>query len=220
MLAAPDTAQLSVGDRKRLAPLLEIREALASPGVEPSLDPEERRRLDFRWMRRQLVLLCDARICLGGKLAQRNHRTHGVVEEVAFALRQARPVYLCGMLKGSTALLIDLLSGRTTAADARERISHQPDVHGKTPCHPATHAHLAYIEQLGGKWCADLAGLKFEEQRALFEAQSIDMILATVVPALVRLRTGGRATSAEVRAEAPDGKLDEPPALPFGASAS
>jgi hypothetical protein len=186
-LAAPDTAQISAGDREKLKPLLELRDSVEAPSPDRPPDFQDQRRLNLAFMRSRMADLCDARICLGGKLAQRSHRTHGVIEEAACAFDRRRPVYLCGLLKGSTGLLIEMLQGRIYLEEAIDRLSRQAGERGQTPCNRFTTDYLKEMKAHGEEWCATNAGLGIEAQRSLFEAQSIDTILSIVVPALARV---------------------------------
>ena len=190
LLAAPDTAQISAGDRERLKPLLEIRDSLRSPGSGQPRDTKDQRRSDLSWMRAEMTAVCDARICLGGKTKQRNDRTHGVIEEAALAVEQRQPLYLCGLLKGSTKVMIDLLQDNLSVERATVLLSPGDKAGGPTACHPFTAGFLEQIAGIGEAACAGRAGLEVERQRDLFRAQSVDEMLSLIVPALTRMRSG------------------------------
>lgn len=123
LLAAPHIAKISKIDRDALRGLLEINEAISDPNALGEAHTDKNRRRHLRRMREKLAELCDARICLGGKLAQLKNRTHGVIEEAGLSLERKRPVFFCSLLNGSTDLMIRLLRGELSVERAIEKLS-------------------------------------------------------------------------------------------------
>jgi hypothetical protein len=185
LLAAPNVAQISLRDREGLKSILNIEEAISAPDAINERDRQVARRLHLRQMRLKMAQLCDVRICVGGKLIQKHNRTHGVIEEAALAVENKRPVFLCGLLKGSTGLLIDLLRGNVTVNEAVDLLSAHESANDQTPCNQFTSDYLKKIAATGREEVARRAGLQ-SEQDALFDAQSIDAMITLVARALVR----------------------------------
>ncbi len=63
-------------------------------------------------LREELTRLCDARICIGGKLRDFSGPIPGIVEEAFRAARAGQPVFISGCLGGAARWMSDRLSGR------------------------------------------------------------------------------------------------------------
>jgi len=70
--------------------------------------PEDRQRA-LTWLRQELAQICDARVCLGGKLTNFFGRMPGVVEEAVYTVAVRRPLYLSEIFGGAAKTLADAL---------------------------------------------------------------------------------------------------------------
>ena len=71
-------------------------------------------------MRRELVMVSDFRVCLGGVAAKNLRRLPGVLEEAILTFDAGRPLYLAGVFGGTTKALCDVILRRRAANSARE----------------------------------------------------------------------------------------------------
>jgi SLOG cluster2 len=101
VMAYPDKAALSEGDREQLRELVRI--------YEPQ-EPEGRTEALTR-MRESITAIAKARICLAGKEKGYSGSMPGLVEETLISIRRKQPVYLSAMMGGATAYLIKCIRG-------------------------------------------------------------------------------------------------------------
>lgn len=163
-MAWPDRAALSETDRTQLRPLVDIRELT---------DHQDDRAEALRAMREQVADLCDARICLAGKMYQKPEFVHGVIEEVALTLRLGRPVYMSKMMGGSTAVMIDVIRGRLDPDQARIRLNKGE----RAGNWERTQSYLQEIREFGASRLADACELGVDGLDALFDSHNLDTVV-------------------------------------------
>lgn len=64
-------------------------------------------------MRWELVNLCDARVCLGGRLTKFSGARPGVIEEALYTLELKKPVYAGAIFGGASRLVVEALASVT-----------------------------------------------------------------------------------------------------------
>lgn len=175
-LAYPDHAALSAHDRQRISAVVAIhdddkREVLPRPDA-------------LKRMREQMANVVDARICLCGKLTQPEGFVPGVVEEVVLTLVRNRPVYVSGMMGGTSELITLFLRGhRSVFASATEGLE------ADTVRWRDSSKFKNYLEQLSAlnvSLLAEQCGLELAELEALFDAQNVDTVLHLTTKGLAR----------------------------------
>jgi hypothetical protein len=165
-LAFPDRAALSPQERQRLAPVVAIYD---DDHEMPS------RREALHQMRQRMTEACHARICLCGRLTQSEGYMPGVIEEVAMTLGGNRPVYLSGMMGGTTRLLTQFIRG-------------QRDVFASLPAElnrltlrwresSEFQSSLRQLEEFDVARLAQTCGLEDRELHELFDAQNLDTVV-------------------------------------------
>ena len=71
-------------------------------------------------MRRELVMVSDFRVCLGGAAGKNLRRLPGVLEEAILTFDAGRPLYLAGAFGGITKALCDVILRRRAASSVRD----------------------------------------------------------------------------------------------------
>jgi hypothetical protein len=180
-LAYPDHAALSAADRKALAGVVAIhdgedREVLPRPAA-------------LRRAREQVGDVIEARIAICGKFSQPAGFVPGVIEETMLAIRRKRPVYISGMMGGTSSLLTQLLRGKR---DVFASLAGRFDPAGLAwTTSEGFRRLLEPLLALDLPALADLCGLEPTELEELFDAQNVDTVLHLTTKGLSRrLRRG------------------------------
>lgn len=207
----PDRPHLDREDRDILADVLRVEEAglpvdlKAYEGQSPS--PKERdsdacrylRARGLTHLRRRLTALTHARICIGGRLKGWSGRYPGIVEEALLAARHAQPLYLCGMLGGATAQIIDAIRGKPcpegfcSNGDVANLYERNKAMGEGAAGDDTTIDPLAVWEsfrEMGVEGLAKHNHLTGEENNSLFDALDVDGVIRFVLPALARVASG------------------------------
>jgi hypothetical protein len=175
-LAYPDRAALSAQDRQRLSGVVAIhdgedREALPRPAA-------------LRRMREQVSKIVNARIALGGKISQPEGFLPGVIEETALTIGHGSPVYVSGMMGGTSALLTRFFRGqRNVFASIADRF--EPRCVEWTNS-PAFQRVLDPLADFGVLRLARHCGLEPAELEELFDANNVDTVLQLTTKGVTR----------------------------------
>ncbi|MDF1811571.1 MAG: hypothetical protein P1V20_05140 [Verrucomicrobiales bacterium] len=153
-------------------------------------------------MRIQLVELCTARICIGGKIEKATGAMSGIFEEAVLTIVAGQPLYLCGHWKGATGAICEILSGKKehSAADfypipevtgqlteIRELASEKGwKIPGLTP-----EDAFEIISNTSLELLAERNGLSVDENLELFELSDIRQIMSLVLKGLSVVKNSG-----------------------------
>jgi SLOG cluster2 len=210
----PSQTTLSPGLLARLEGALEVRQAGLPEELQPragrTIGPEDRAYLTSRGLshlRHELTRVCGARIGIGGRTAGFSGRYPGVIEEALFALGARQPLYLVGLLGGSSeavgrAILDrqDLPEGydvgpeRPISAGLRSlrRIyldeaggAEIPDPLDDRACDLS--AAWRWLQRFGAEQLSSLNGLSQDENRRLLITRVEEEALALVLQGLRRI---------------------------------
>lgn len=118
----PDRSTLSPEDKQRYHGVLEIVEANrpeVPAGVTLPHGPEAEpvlRVLALTEMRQRMADYCDARLCIGGRVAGFQGRGAGVFEEAAVTVDAGKPLFVSGLFGGASREIARALSGQSLEA--------------------------------------------------------------------------------------------------------
>ena len=192
-LASPHKAALSDSDRRELEGFIRIKEDIRGAPANPpsetgqfSDDTNAAQKVmaaNLTEMRRQMSSVVNARICLGGKTKQSAGLVHGVLEEAALDLGNRHPVYLSGLMGGTSAVLVSILRQGIQESSAKSRLENK---HNKR--NALFQGYLGIFETLKLPQLAQRCG--FEDTTAndasisklnqLFDAQNLETIVELV----------------------------------------
>lgn len=146
-------------------------------------------------LRHRLNAICDARLCLGGRQSGASGRYPGVIEEILFALRSNKPLYLSGLLGGATRQVIAALEGAAMPDDFCPRQSlnelyEQPLIADGITADREINRHALWTEfnQAGFTQIARDNGLSEDENRELAQTLVLDRVLQLMLQGLSRLQ--------------------------------
>lgn len=130
--------------------------------------PQARQRA-LTWLRQELAQICDARVCLGGKLTSFYGRMPGVLEEAVYTVAVRRPLYVSEIFGGAAKTFADTLDrGSGTIFDfvpvqdeSWKRWDFEP---GRSPVSN---------------------GLESEENRRLRNSKSVDVCIELILHGLI-----------------------------------
>lgn len=203
ILPWPGASTLDAAQRKRLEGTLliataapppeELLDRLKARGDDPRLS-DHARGLALAKLREELTRYTDARICIGGQITNFKGILPGIIEEALRALDARKPVYLCGLLGGATARLIESFEepraqrlARYTA-EIKERIA---DIR-LDPRVPYSGVEQDFLKKpfllTTVDSLAETNGLSVEENRQLFQTRSIEEVIYLVLKGIGRLR--------------------------------
>jgi hypothetical protein len=148
--------------------------------------------------RHRLDQLCDARICIGGRLAGAAGRYPGVVEEALLALRARKPLYIISLLGGAAAQLALAIEGRAMPQDFC-RPTDINEIYAEPPTKEISDSTLqdrvvdrrkvwGEFAEVGIQGLAKLNRLTLEENKELLQTLVIDRVIELVLVSLSRLR--------------------------------
>lgn len=89
--------------RTRLRGIVDAQQ-VAVPPFQPEGRPQA-----LTWLRQELAQICDARVCLGGKLTNFLGRMPGVLEEAVYTVAVRRPLYVSEIFGGAAKTLVEAL---------------------------------------------------------------------------------------------------------------
>jgi hypothetical protein len=127
ILPWPDTPFLAKDRLESLGSVLKIEQAglpvqLAQVAEQAKATPKSNlymyvRARGLTFLRYRLNDICNARLCIGGRLSKFQGRYPGVIEEAILAFRSDKPLYLIGLLGGAVKQLGEALEGKPVPAD-------------------------------------------------------------------------------------------------------
>ena len=179
-LARPAWKDLGVADESELA-------VFATPLKVPAAgsdadDSAPARARDFTAMRRQMTMDIDARVVIGGRLAGQVGRWPGVVEEAYLAVRARKPLLVAGALGGAAARVAEAVRGQQPPElTTRFQLSHTTG-HDTILTSGEGPDEEDLLKTFAG---ADLRnGLSEDDNRILWEADDLDLVVALVLRGL------------------------------------
>jgi hypothetical protein len=178
--------------------LIHYEESALSDGQESSRYQYLRAR-GLTHLRRRLTEVSQARLCIGGRKKGAQGRYPGVIEEALFSLEYHKPLYLVGLLGGAAHQIIQAIMKKPMPDDFC------PDTaihcHYSSPPVRVTESEtkrdgLAAREAIWEEFRAygihgliKDNGLKEEENLQLFQANTIDEVIQTVLIGLSRVQS-------------------------------
>jgi len=194
--------------------ILEIRQ-IPPPGIPlDSLGPDRSKALAtdlgqfariraLTAMRREIVQLTDARICLGGEIGKPSRRLPGLVEEALFTCQAGKPLYLSSALGGAAKAMTDAILHRRLSEEDRALFFTPPpivklfgDLSPQYPVPPdegpSTADHwnaFADFQSLSLATLSQQAGLSEEEYLTLLTSGDVQRVLSLAMTGILRLRT-------------------------------
>jgi hypothetical protein len=129
VLPWPENPRLKQEELDRLNTTLRVEQAGLPPGLQQfaaEFADERQRNTDrYRYLRargltrlrRVLDEKARARVSIGGRTGGSQGRYPGIIEEAYLAVRQSKPLYLCGILGGATRQVIDAIEGKDIPPD-------------------------------------------------------------------------------------------------------
>jgi len=201
-LAWPDTPRLRSDQLSRLKGTLRVEQAGLPEHLVSYLgssDPNVRKYLRARaltHMRRTLTSRTNARLCLGGRLRQYQGRYPGVIEEALLAVEADEPLYLAKLLGGASRQIIRVLLGEGSPNElcplcSNPLYENPPIIEPLLQLNDLTaspDAVYSAFRQTGLSGISSRNGLSEEENRQLFEAQTVDEIIQAVLRGLSRIK--------------------------------
>jgi len=199
----PDKPHFGERERHRLKETLDIEEVALPPSLsnytedrDPARYPYLRSRA-LTYLRRRLTILSNARICLGGKLSGYSGRYPGIVEEAYLAIRAGQPTFIAGVLGGAARQMISSLTKCNSPNDLC------PDVPiAKLYRDPPIYEHR-HENNEDSQWSPEVVWetfasielrglsaknkLSIDENRQLFNTQSVDEAIELILTGLGRL---------------------------------
>jgi hypothetical protein len=92
--------------RTRLRGIVDAQQVAVPPAF---LEGPDARQRALTWLRQELAQICDARVCLGGKLANFSGRMPGVIEEAVYTVAVRGPLYVSEIFGGAAKTLANAL---------------------------------------------------------------------------------------------------------------
>jgi len=169
VMAWPDRAALSEGDREQLKELVHIYVAQDGDGRGAALTR----------MREHMADIAKARICLAGRIRGFSGSMPGLVEETLISMRKRQPVYISAMMGGAAASLIECIRGRL---ELRALVPHRERVPNNIEHYFRPNAGADNMVAL-----AKLCRLYPEELDQLFQAQNLDTVVQLSTRGMSRL---------------------------------
>jgi hypothetical protein len=216
LTAWPDAPPADDRNAKRLIGegILEIHQ-VAPPDIPPDqLGPDPAKTLAtdlgrfariraLTAMRRELVRLAGARVCLGGQTGSSSRRLPGVIEEALFTLQAGKPLYVASALGGAAKAMADAILHRRLPEEARAMfLTPQPvvDLFGQmAPTYPVPEEEgpsteagwnaLSLFQSLPLATLSQQAGLGEEEYVLLLTTPDLQRALGLAMTGILRLRT-------------------------------
>lgn len=203
----PEEPKLDAAEQARLAGTLRIVRAdlpgsltRHAPGILKAKEQEQGIHGYFRArgltaMRRQMNAFCDARVCVGGRMAGFYGRMPGIVEEAYIAAESEKPLYLTGLFGGAAARLIEAANDGeyTEPPRAGEDLR---EFYRKPPFEEAYSADLDLaaekpwdlLKSMGVYGLARANGLSEDENRELFFTPALERAASLILTGLSRIK--------------------------------
>jgi hypothetical protein len=202
LLPWPDQTRLKPKDLKALSPSLRVEAAglpewVSERSAKAPNYAKTMRVIALTHLRLRLTEISDARICIGGRVANFQGRYPGIVEEALLSINAGKPLYLVGLLGGAAGLLIDTLMGGKAAAKKLARVSAvRTETLRALPHVPKPYAYGGRQKQdagntlrrLGIEGLSTLNGLSRAENQKLFRVETIDEALEIILSGIQRVK--------------------------------
>lgn len=201
VLAWPDKPQiLDEQTRDRLASTLSIDEAglpddlIGRGEVFDDRTREYLRARGLTHLRRKLIALTEARICLGGRLHGSKGRYPGIIEEAFLSIEKRQPLFLIGLLGGATRRVIDVVEGGVQPPDIvpsprLEQLYTSNRSKGATKDAQIDLDQVwSQFRKLGLKGLSSRNQLSEEENRELFTTPAVDRAIELTLLGLARIK--------------------------------
>ncbi len=206
----PDTLPLDQEQRDELGSILAIKEGglparLEEVDAQQLLRTQPDAKTYFRArglteMRRTIVGVCHARVCLGGRTEGSSGRYPGVLEEAYLTVQSRIPLYVSRLLGGTTEHLIDAIEQKrmpeqfaSTHDDVKAAFAKYAGL--LEPSEPDARIDRDEVwncfRDLGVSGLSSANGLSTDENAGLFSAQNVSDIRQCVLLGLRRLRKNG-----------------------------
>ncbi|MEP2705024.1 MAG: hypothetical protein ABJQ71_13660 [Roseibium sp.] len=197
-VAWPCKTSIDDDSQKRFAEVIAVHEVKPPLAPNHAMLSETNRQVwsarSLSHMRLAMTQACDARICLGGKVAGYSGCAAGIVEEAYLALQHGQPLFISSIFGGASAEFIRQLEGEPLEQEG----VFGPDAETQAPVIDAltsddTQLNTQSVTKWGLRRLSQTNYLTFEENRKLFAATQIQEVVGWMLLGL------GRAQSRRVQ---------------------